>query len=169
MELQQNEQLIWRGHPSARAYLLWYLQWGLLAFVPVILVSIMRSADKGIGMAYWKWWVLSLVLFALVVIFDVLRRAAIDYVVTDQRIRIRRGILSRREQSTVIEKVQNINTNQSLLDRMLRVGSIDFDTAGTEANEASFRFDGVARPHALVARLEAHRVGQQRARQTPPI
>ncbi len=165
MELHPNEQLIWRGHPAARAYLTWYLQWGFIALLPLVVTSIMKSQDKGIGMAYWKWVVLSLVLLGLVIAFDLLRRAAIDYVVTTQRIRIRRGILSRREQSTVIEKVQNVNTNQRLIDRLLNVGAVDFDTAGTEVNESSFRFTGIARPHDLVARMEQHRIGMQQASQ----
>lgn len=164
MELHPSEQLIWRGHPAARAYVTWYLQWGFIALLPLIVTTIMKSQDKGIGMAYWKWVVLSLVLVGLLIVFDFLRRAAIDYVVTTQRIRIRRGILSRREQSTVIEKVQNVNTGQSLLDRMLNVGVVDFDTAGTEANEASFRFKGISSPHDLVARMEQHRIGIQATR-----
>jgi len=159
MELQANERLIWRGRPAARANLLWYVQWGFLALLPAIITGIMRSQDRGTGMSYWKWVVLSLVLLALVVVFDFLRRAAIDYMITTHRIRIRRGILSRREQSTVIEKVQNINTNQSLLDRVLRVGDVDFDTAGTDVSQADFVFEGIANPHALVHRLEQHRIG----------
>ncbi len=157
MELHPDEQLIWRGHPAARASLLWYLQWGLIAALPAIFALLMRAADKSIGMALWKWIVLSAVLVGLLVVLDVLRRAAVDYVVTNQRIRIRRGVLSRREQSTIIDKVQNVNTNQSLLDRMLGIGDVDFDTAGSESADASFRFKGIAAPHALVQRLEQHR------------
>ena len=156
MEMHDNEQLIWRGHPSARGSIGWYLKWGFLALLPVCIAGIFEANDRGTGMDYSKWIVLSLVLLAFVVVIDVLRRAAIDYVVTNQRIRIRRGILSRREQSTFIERVQNINTSQSLLERLLGVGTVDFDTAGTEAKEASFRFTGVASPHDLVRRFESH-------------
>ena len=156
MELHENEQLIWRGHPSVRSSISWYLKWGFVAILPAVIAGIFKANDRGTGIAYWKWTVIALVLLALVAVIDILRRAAIDYVVTDQRIRIRRGILSRREQSTLVERVQNINTSQSLFDRMLGVGAIDFDTAGTEAKEASFRFVGVARPHDLVRRFEAH-------------
>lgn len=165
MEMHESEQLIWRGHPSARGSIGWYLKWGFLALLPVIIAGIFKANDRGTGMAYWKWVVLSLVLLALVVVIDVLRRAAIDYVVTNQRIRIRRGILSRREQSTLIERVQNVNTSQSLLERLLGVGTVDFDTAGTEAKEASFRFAGVANPHDLVRRFESHLAA---LRQSPP-
>lgn len=159
MELHPNEQFIWRGHPSARAYVFWYVKWGFLALLPVIVAGILKSQGKGTGLAYWKWIVISLVLLAGVVVFDILRRAAIDYAVTTHRIVIRRGILSRREQSTVIDKVQNINTNQSFLDRILHVGAVDFDTAGSDASQADFSFGGIARPHVLVQRLEQHRIG----------
>jgi uncharacterized membrane protein YdbT with pleckstrin-like domain len=157
MELLHNERLIWRGHPAARAHIGWLVQWGLIALLPAIFAGMMRSADKGIGMAMWQWVVLSLLLLAGVVVIDVLRRAAVDYVVTDRRIRIRRGLLSRREQSTVIEKVQNIDTYQSALGRLLGIGNVEFDTAGTETADASLRFEGIARPYGLVARLEAYR------------
>ena len=156
MEMQENEQLIWRGHPSARSSIAWYLKWGFLAILPAAIAGIFKANDRGTGIAYWKWTVIALGLLALVAVIDILRRAAIDYVVTNQRIRIRRGILSRREQSTLIERIQNINTTQSLIDRLLSVGAIDFDTAGTEAKEASFRFVGVANPHDLVRRFESH-------------
>ncbi len=166
MEMHESEQLIWRGHPSFRGSIGWYLKWGFLALLPVIIAGIFKANDHGTGMAYRKWVVLSIVLLVLVIVIDVLRRAAIDYVVTNQRIRIRRGILSRREQSTLIERVQNINTSQSLLERLLGVGTVDFDTAGTEAKEASFRFTGVARPHDLVRRFEAHLAA---LRQSQPV
>ena len=52
------------------------------------------------------------------------------YIVTDQRIYIRRGILNRHERSTHRDRIQNVNTDQSMLQRMLSVGNVDFDTAG---------------------------------------
>lgn len=157
MELHPSERLIWRGHPAARAYVGWYAKWGALAIVPWLVVTVMRSQDRGIGMAYWKWVALTVLLLACLVAIDVVRRATIDYVVTDQRIRIRRGTLSRREQSTSIEKIQNINTFQGVLDRMLGIGDVEFGTAGSEVADASLRFAGIARPHELVTRMEGRR------------
>jgi len=156
MEMHDDEQLIWRGHPSARSSIAFYLKWGVLALLPVALAGIFKANGRGTGMDYWKWVVLSLCLLAVVVIADVLRRAGVDYVLTTQRIRIRRGILSRREQSTLIERVQNVNTDQRLIDRILRIGAVEFETAGTEAAGATFRFAGVSDPHGLVARFEGY-------------
>ncbi len=156
MEMHEGERLIWRGHPSVRSSVAFYLKWGLLALLPVAFAGIFKANGHGTGMAYWKWIVVSLALLALVVVADVLRRAGVDYVLTTQRIRIRRGILSRREQSTLIERVQNVNTDQRLIDRILGIGAVEFETAGTDSSGASFRFAGVADPHGLVAKFESY-------------
>ena len=55
-------------------------------------------------------------------------------------------------QQTRIDRVQNVNTDESVLGRLLRVGSVDFDTAGTDDSE--FRFAGVNRPGDVVAAVE---------------
>lgn len=159
MELQDGEHLVWRGHPSARASLAWYLKWGFLALLPFIITTILKWQDIGTGFAYWQWVLISLILVGVVVVVDVLRRMAIHYVVTTRRIRIRRGLLSRHEQSTMVEKVQNINMSQSLLERVVGVGDIDLDTAGADANQADFVFRGIANPRAVVQILEKNRIG----------
>ncbi len=83
-------------------------------------------------------------------------RLSTRYAITNQRLTIRRGILSRNLQETRVERVQNVNTHQSLLDRLLRVGKVDFDTAGSD--DSDFTFDGVADPQQVVRAVdEAHR------------
>jgi uncharacterized membrane protein YdbT with pleckstrin-like domain len=158
MDLVEGERLLWRGHPSWRSHIGWLLRWGLVALLPVIVAGALRALDQGTGLPYWQWLVLSLALLVLVIAIDLIRRAAVTYSVTTNRLNIRRGILSRRDQSTHLERLQNLNTRQSVVERVLRVGSIDFDTAGagTDARESDFRFAGIADPHGLVAMLERH-------------
>jgi uncharacterized membrane protein YdbT with pleckstrin-like domain len=55
-------------------------------------------------------------------------------------------------QQTRIDRVQNVNTAQSLRERLLRVGTVDFDTAGTDDSE--FRFVGIADPSDVVAAVD---------------
>ena len=56
--------------------------------------------------------------------------------------------ISREVQETRLERVQNVNYQQSVLDRMLGVGTVDFDTAGTDDSE--FRFEWVDGPEEVV-------------------
>jgi len=76
------------------------------------------------------------------------RRLSTKYMITSQRLRISKGIVSRKVQETRLDRVQNVNYDQGVLDRMLGVGTVDFDTAGTDDSE--FRFDWVNGPDKVV-------------------
>jgi uncharacterized membrane protein YdbT with pleckstrin-like domain len=89
---------------------------------------------------------------ALVVLVGLVRRIATVYTITNQRLRIKRGILSKRIQQTRIDRVQNVNTDQSVLERLLRVGTVDFDTAGTD--DSDFTFAGVSSPSRVVEAVD---------------
>jgi uncharacterized membrane protein YdbT with pleckstrin-like domain len=58
--------------------------------------------------------------------------------------------------------VQNVNTEQRLIDRVLRVGTVDFDTAGTD--DSDFTFRGIANPDEVVAAVDrAQRLAEAQA------
>jgi uncharacterized membrane protein YdbT with pleckstrin-like domain len=102
-----------------------------------------------------KWGLVAAVVavgFALVVLVGFIRRISTVYTITNQRLRIKRGILAKRIQQTRIDRVQNVNTDQSLVDRMLRVGTVDFDTAGTD--DSDFTFAGVSNPSRVVEAVD---------------
>jgi len=91
------------------------------------------------------------------------RRIFVRFTITDQRLRIQRGILSRRVQQTRIDRVQNVNTRQRPLERLLHVGAVDFDTAGTD--DSDFTFDGVNDPTGVAAAVDrAQRIAAERPR-----
>jgi uncharacterized membrane protein YdbT with pleckstrin-like domain len=144
MDLHPGEEIVFEGHPSWRALLSFYI--GGLFGAAVVAVIVALAASTGAGIAA------GVVLFALWVVVGFVRRMATTYLVTNQRLYIRRGILSKREQQTRIDRVQNVNTDQRFRDRILRVGTVDFDTAGTDDSE--FRFVGIASPGKVVAAVD---------------
>jgi uncharacterized membrane protein YdbT with pleckstrin-like domain len=159
MELMQNEGMIWQGRPSWRAMMSFYTRWiliGLLPFVAGILLD--RVVDNGSWAA--KGALVSAVIIAGVLLIGWLRRISTVYTVTDRRIIIRRGILSRREQEAHIDRVQNVNMVQTPLDRLFHVGTLDFDTAGSD--DSDFKFRGVAEPEKLRARINEEYVLRSR-------
>ena len=106
--------------------------------------------------------VIGVIAFALLVFVGLIKRIATRYVITTERLHIRHGILSKSTQETRVQRVQNVNTEQSVVDRVLRVGTVDFDTAGTDDSE--FRFVGVANPAGVVRAVDkAQRVAAQSA------
>ena len=134
MDLHAGEEIVFEGHPSWRALLSFYI--GGIAGALVIAVIVALIANTGIAV------VVGIVLIALDIVVGFVRRMATTYLVTNQRLYIRRGILSKHEQQTRIDRVQNVNTEQRFRDRVLRVGTVDFDTAGTD--DSDFRFVGIS-------------------------
>jgi uncharacterized membrane protein YdbT with pleckstrin-like domain len=140
VDLHSGEQVVFEGHPSWRALLSFYI--GGVAGAAVIAVVVGLIAGFFVGL------VTGVALVAAVLAFGLFKRMSTTYLVSNQRLYIRRGMLSKREQQTRIDRVQNVNTAQSLRERMLRVGTVDFDTAGTDDSE--FKFVGIASPREVV-------------------
>jgi uncharacterized membrane protein YdbT with pleckstrin-like domain len=136
--------MVFEGHPSWRALLAFYAGGALAIAVVAVLVGLVTSVAVGVLVA--------LVLLAALLVVGYVRRMATRYIVTSQRLYIRRGILAKREQQTRIERVQNVNTRQGVFERVLGVGVVDFDTAGTDDSE--FRFVGIADPGSVVAAVD---------------
>jgi len=157
MDLHPGEQVVFEGRPVWRSILSFYIS-GLIGAI-IIGVIIALVASTGLGVAVF------LVLFAAVVLVGFIKRITTRYTITNQRLRIERGLLSKHVQQTRIERVQNVNTNQTFVSRVLRVGTVDFDTAGTD--DSDFTFIGVGSPHEVVdavdrAQREATAAGHAR-------
>jgi uncharacterized membrane protein YdbT with pleckstrin-like domain len=94
-----------------------------------------------------------LVVFVVVLVWGLIRRIATTYTITNRRLTIRSGLLSRELHECRLERVQNVNTRQRLLERMLGIGTVDFDTAAGAAYDFSFR--GVEDPGGIVRTVNA--------------
>jgi uncharacterized membrane protein YdbT with pleckstrin-like domain len=136
MDLHPGEEVVFEGHPSWRGLLSFYIGGFVAVVVIAVIVALIASTVVGV--------LVGVALFAIELVVGFVKRMATRYLVTNQRLYIRRGILSKREQQPRIDRVQNVNTDQRVRDRILRVGTVDFDTAGTDDSE--FRFVGIANP-----------------------
>ncbi len=74
------------------------------------------------------------------------------YAITDRRLTIEIGLVSKELHQTRLERVQNVNSSQSVLERALHIGTVDFDTAA-EA-EYDFSFHGIASPRGIVRTVD---------------
>jgi uncharacterized membrane protein YdbT with pleckstrin-like domain len=144
VDLHPGEAVVFEGHPSWRALLSFYIG----GVVAAVVVAVVVGLISGVGLAI----VVGAVLVGLVLLYGFVKRMSTTYLVSTQRLYIRRGVLSKRVQQTRIDRVQNVNTDQSLRERLLRVGTVDFDTAGTDDSE--FKFIGIASPATVVAAVD---------------
>jgi uncharacterized membrane protein YdbT with pleckstrin-like domain len=144
LNLSPGEQVIFEGHPSWRAILGFYLK-GLL--VAVVLGVIAKLVAGGAAV-----FAIVLVVIGLTVLIGFVKRVATTYTITDRRLNIKRGIVSREIQETRLERVQNVNYRQSVYQRLMQIGDVDFDTAATD--DYNFVFAGVGDPGEVVHRVD---------------
>jgi uncharacterized membrane protein YdbT with pleckstrin-like domain len=140
LNLSSGEQVIFQGHPSWRAILGFYLKGILVA----VILGVIAKLANGNGSAF----LVILVVIALTVLAGFVKRVATTYTITTRRLNIKRGIISREIQETRLERVQNVNYRQSVYQRLMQIGDVDFDTAATD--DYNFVFYGVADPAGVV-------------------
>lgn len=144
MDLHPGEQILFEGHPCWRGVLSFYIKGAAVALIAGAIFWFASSEFHGV-LAF-------LIVGGVAVLVGLLKRISTKYIISTERLHIRRGILSKRVQQTHIDRVQNVNTEQSPIDRLLRVGKVDFDTAGTD--DSDFIFAGVADPDEVVAAVD---------------
>lgn len=140
-----DETIIFDGHPSWRSVLEVYAKGDLLAIVVGAILWIAISPGVGAPIAIF--------IFIGTAGVGSLKRRGTRYMVTNERLYIRRGILSKQEQQTRLERVQDVSTRQSFFERILGIGTVDFDTAGNDDDD--FRFTGVDDPGEVVRAVDA--------------
>jgi len=151
LQLASGENAVFEGHPSWRATLAFYIK-GILGAVVLLAAYAGVASLLGDGADSSLLIAIALALIALVIVGGYVWRMATTYTITNRRLHIKRGIVARKTQEARLERVQNVNTEQSVIERLLRVGTVDFDTAGTDAE--GFRFEGVADPLEVVQSVD---------------
>ena len=165
MDTEAGEHVIFEGHPSWRSIMGFYL----LAALGVLAAGALAAGITLVIEDEVKWGVVSAavaVAAGLVLVVGLLKRIATTYAITNRRLYIRRGIVARHVQQARLERVQNVNVNQSVLQRLLQVGTVDFDTAGT--GDSDFAFKGVAQPERVMESVDqAQREHAAESREQP--
>jgi uncharacterized membrane protein YdbT with pleckstrin-like domain len=144
LNLSPGEQVIFEGHPCWRAILGFYLKGVLVAIVLGVIAKLLGNNASA--------FIVILVVLALTLLIGFLKRVATTYTITDRRLNIKRGIVSREIQETRLERVQNVNYNQTIFQRMLNVGDVDFDTAA--GDDYNFIFAAVSDPADVVTKVD---------------
>ncbi len=168
VNLSDGEQIIFQGHPSWRAILGFYLKGVAIAIVLGIIAKLVSSTTSV--------FLVVLVVLAVTVVVGFIKRWATTYTITTRRLNIKRGIISREIQETRLERVQNVNYSQTVYQRLMQIGDVDFDTAAS--GDYDFIFYGVADPGGVVHRVDratgvnsagSHGLGEAQPPTTPGV
>jgi len=165
MDTEAGEHVIFQGHPSWRSIVGFYIG-GLLAVAGAGAIAAGVTRVTGDEVDWGVVAVVGLIAAVLLLLIGLVKRMATTYTITNHRLHIRRGIVARRVQQARLERVQNVNTDQSVLQRILQVGTVNFDTAGT--TDSDFYFEGVSQPEKVMAAVDkAQREQSDEARAEP--
>jgi uncharacterized membrane protein YdbT with pleckstrin-like domain len=145
VDLQSGEKVIYQGHPSWRAILGFYLKGALVGAAAGVLAGLIRSSTSLAVVTF-------VVILAVTILVGFIRRVATVYTITDRRLNIKIGIVARKVQETRLQRVQNVNYDQGVYERLMQIGDVEFTTAGTD--ESNFVFAGVSQPEQVVQQVE---------------
>ena len=135
----------------------WLNQWwqiGIMFLMPVVFVLAFLK-----GHLYFSAENLRAALVVIVAVFVYLvavviyRRYSWAYTIDNETIESREGLIARKVKSIRVQDLRNINVNQSLWQRLMGVGDVEFSSAGGSGIEVTFR--GVDKP------LEIKRLAQR--------
>ena len=151
VQAEPGEVVFFHGHPSWLALAPFFIRGLLTTFAVGVIAGLVSAAGSGQVQVPW---VVAVALLAFIVVLTVgqTRRMQTTYSITNRRLIIETGLLSRRLHQTRLERVQNVNASQSLIQRLARIGTVDFDTAGE--SDFDFAFHGVSDPREIVRTVD---------------
>lgn len=106
--------------------------------LPALLWAMLLAALAGIGMAAlpdrWRWYAVgaAVVVWIALSIRSVFNWWFTNYVLTTERIIVRRGMIARTGVEIPLENVTNVLYSQSVMERLLRYGDVTLESAGTQ-------------------------------------
>ncbi|HEY5166090.1 MAG TPA: PH domain-containing protein [Acidimicrobiia bacterium] len=137
----------------------WYFSRHIVSGVPLLLVVILafRISDSDIYNVV-KWPVVILVLiWSLWLGLKYLQWLRTYFVVTDQRVLYRTGVLARHGVEIPLDRISNINFHQGIWERIIGAGDLEVQSAGEEGDTL---FENVRHPdgvqHEIYRQMEGH-------------
>jgi uncharacterized membrane protein YdbT with pleckstrin-like domain len=150
---EPGEQVFFHGHPSWLSMPGLYVKGLVGALIAGVLAGLASAGTASTGKVHSGWVIVAVfVVFALVSLRGYLRRLRTTYTITDRRLAIGTGLFSRAVHEARLERVQNVYSRQTMLERLLGVGTVDFDTAA--GADFDFTFRGVADPRELARTVD---------------
>lgn len=147
-ELQPNEKIITRIHPS-----IWAFFWDYLSVIVIFLLGIIFGILFPIF--YLFFWFLAFLFF----IYIELYRRGIIYYLTNMRIIQEKRFISRSIASTLYSKITDVYLTQGLIERSINIGKIMINTPGTPHFE--FKLIGINDPISIKRFIEKQMIENQ--------
>jgi uncharacterized membrane protein YdbT with pleckstrin-like domain len=128
-----EERVVWTGRPSWKGRLSILGPGVALALAALVLLLIL-GVDVAVVLP------IVLIIALVTVVVGLLETLRWKYTFTNRRIVVRHGLVSVEEQTARLARVQDLTLRQTLLGRILGVGSLEVDTAGSEGGAIELKW-----------------------------
>jgi uncharacterized membrane protein YdbT with pleckstrin-like domain len=148
----------------------WYFSRNIFTGIPLaILVIFILNLGDGFVRDASSWIVvLLLVGWAAWLVLKYFQWTMTYFVVTDRRVIYRTGVLSKRGVEIPLERINNINFHQRVIDRIIGAGDLDIESAGKDGQS---HFDFVRHPdgvqHEIYREMEKRNMPQNFVQPAP--
>ena len=126
----------------------WYFAKNILTAIPLLFL-LWVSWKVGNDIVWWFWGVLGL-LWAGWLLLQYFNWTFTHFVVTSSRVVFRTGVLAKHGVEIPMDRISNINFNQSIWERIIGAGDLEIESAGRDGQT---KFDDVWHPDAVQQEL----------------
>jgi membrane protein YdbS with pleckstrin-like domain len=155
-----REEVYFEGSPQLRAEVARFVVAGLIAAALIAVPILFRIYKPGV----LPWWgaVVLVVAAVVVMVIPIWLTKSVRYRISNYRIDYERGILSKNIDTLELWHVEDIQFHQSLLDRILGVGTITVISHDDTTPE--LRMEGIPNPRPLFESLKQRVIAVKRQR-----
>jgi membrane protein YdbS with pleckstrin-like domain len=136
-QLQSGEEILYRAHLTRLPLVPWGLGLALALVAAGLAWNLLDSAPLALAAG-----AVALVLLGMILVKLMVLRSH-DYVLTNRRVILEQGIVSRRSMDASLGKINNVEHRQTVWGRLLGYGDVEIDTA---SETGTTRFAGISRP-----------------------
>jgi membrane protein YdbS with pleckstrin-like domain len=108
---------------------------GLLIIAIAAVIVWLTPVHPTWDIADWVIIAIGIIVLLWVVVLPFLKWRTTHYVITNKRVVVRRGILTKSGQDIALSKITDVSFRQSVLDRITKAGSLNIETAGDSPDE----------------------------------
>lgn len=126
----------------------WYFSRHILLSIPVVILFVLWAIQDAGTFRQITGWVFAAIALAWLayVIWAFIQWRFTYFVVTNQRVIYRTGVVARRGTEIPLERINNINFHQRLIERVIGAGDLDIESAGRDGQT---HFENVNHPDGI--------------------
>ena len=141
----------------------WYFSRNIFTGIPLAIIAILAIANTNDDAQKYLGWLIAILFIAWAawLVLKYFQWTMTYFVVTSRRVIYRTGVISKRGVEIPLERINNINFHQRVIDRIIGAGDLDIESAGKDGQT---HFDFIRHPdgvqHEIYRQMEHRNMPQ---------